>query len=282
MALATIVAVTAGDILNDYGPPALRVVAILIATKVAVGLVMRFADRVPEQYQRQAKYLVPKVIWALGLIILMGAVGIDINSLIALFGVVGLAAALVFTPVGQAAIAGFLAGIDDVVQVDDVINVLDQPGKVIRKGTLSLGVELLDGSVVYVPNTKAVDDELINYSRSGASRIEVEIKLDGDPNLGDAIALMRETLDGLDWQLEDRPAEIYFAEIGGDAFHYRCCVWIANRLDGEQYESDMLQALVDRLRGEGFSVGETGSFFWEEFPDTHRSRPISIPAPKSA
>lgn len=277
-----LIAVTAGDLLNDYGPPAIRVIAILVATKIAATIVLRFVDRVPEKFQRQARYLIPKVIWALGLIILLGAVGIDIDSLIAVFGVVGLAAALVFTPVGQSAIAGFLAGIDNVVQVDDVINVLDQPGKVVRKGTLSLGVELLDGSVVYVPNTKAVDDELINYSRSGASRIEVEIKLDGDPDLSEAIALMRSTLDSLDWQLEDRPAEIYFAEIGGDAFHYRCCVWIGDKMDGEQYESDMLQALVDTLRGEGFSVGETGSFFWEEFPDTARSRPMSIPAPKSA
>ena len=175
-------AVDFGQIVADYGPTTGRVLGVLVATTVIAKLSTRLATKAPPKFQRQAGYLVSKVVWTFGIVVLLSSVGININSLLAVFGVLGLAAALIFTPIGQNAIAGFLAGIDDVVQDGDVVQVLDRTGTVVRKGTLSLGVEFPDGSMVYMPNTKAVDDELINHTRVDGARIDVEIKLDGSPD----------------------------------------------------------------------------------------------------
>lgn len=278
-----ILAVDVGAIAADYGPTAIRAVGVILATKILVAVGGRLTRRAPAKFQLQAKYLVSKVIWAFGIIILMSVLGININSFLALFGIVGLAAALIFTPIGQNAIAGFLAGIDNVVQEGDVVEVLGRPGTVVRKGMLSIGVEFPDGSMVYMPNTKAVDDEWINHTRVDGARIEVEIKLDGRPDKRAAVELMERTLDELEWRRQDKPTAVHFIEIGSNAFHYHCHAWIDRRLDEPQMKSTMLTALVYALEDEGFSVGETGNISAHHFkittaPDNRREPASSLGA----
>ena len=150
-----VVGVTAGDLAADYVPDVAKAIVIIVATWILAHLARRvIAKRVPGNYQRQLSYALPKVVWVFGIIVLLSSLGINISSLLAVLGILGLAGALVFTPVGQNLIAGFLAGMDDVVQNGDEIDVGDRTGKVVRKGMLSLGVELPDGSLVYMPNTK--------------------------------------------------------------------------------------------------------------------------------
>ncbi|MGI9621220.1 MAG: mechanosensitive ion channel family protein [Acidimicrobiales bacterium] len=256
------------DAIADYGPPVARAAVVLVATWLIARLVVRLSDRAPEAYQRQLKYGLPKVVWTIGLLILLSSLGINVNSLLAVLGIIGIAGALIFTPVGQNMIAGFLAGMDDVVAVGDVITVQDRVGTITRKGTLSLSVEMPDGSVIYVPNTQVVDDELTNHNRVKGARIDVEIKLDGSPDKRRAVEIMHATLDTLEWRSSDREPMVHFTEIGSSAFHYRCYVWVEKRLSEPQRKSDMLTALVYALEDEGFSVGETSNVSASDFSAT--------------
>ncbi|MEZ5255959.1 MAG: molybdopterin-binding protein [Ilumatobacteraceae bacterium] len=159
-------AIDAGEVATTLGPPVIKVIGVLIGIKIGHRLIRRVATKAPPKFQRQAGYVLPKVVTVFGVLILLGSLGININSLLAMMATIGLGAALVFTPIGQNLIAGFLAGIDDVVREGDVLSVGDKVGRVVRKGSLSLGVLMPDGSTVYMPNVKAVDDELTNHSRS--------------------------------------------------------------------------------------------------------------------
>ena len=187
----------------------------------------------------------------------------------ALLATVGIGLALVFTPVGQNAFAGFLAGIDNTASEGDVISVGDKVGTVVRRGTLSTGVEFPDGSMVYMPNTSLIDDELTNHNRVDGARLEVEIKLDGSPNRSAAVDVMKSTLDALEWRRSDKPIAVLFSEIGSNAFHYRCQAWVDRRLEEPVRTSDMRTALVDALESSGISVGETGNLSASDFVLTH-------------
>jgi len=127
------------QILRDFGPPVGTIIGIIIAVKVIIRLVPRMTKGAPEKFRRQIEYMLPKLIWIFGLLIMFGSLGIDITSLLALMATAGIGLALVFTPVGQNLFAGFLAGIDDVVREGDVINVLGTNGRIVRKGSLSVG-----------------------------------------------------------------------------------------------------------------------------------------------
>lgn len=244
-------------VINTWLPPAINVLVALIATWILARLAARVVVKAPESLRRQLLYFAPKAVWGLGGIVMLGSIGVNIGSLLAVMATLGVGAALVFTPVGQNLIAGFLAGIDDVVREGDVIEVAGKVGTVVRKGSLSVGVRLPDGAVVYVPNTRTVDDELINHSRSDGARIEVEVRLDGVSDRAAAVEVMEKTLEALSWRLSAKPVAVHFSEIGATADHYRCYVWIENRLDTPARQSAMRTALADALTAAGFGLGET-------------------------
>ena len=252
---------------------------VLAATWIGARVVRRLAARGPENLRRQLIYGLPKIVWAFGILILLSSVGINVNSLLAVLGIVGIAGALVFTPVGQNVIAGFLAGMDDVVQSGDVISVDGKVGRITRKGTLSLSVEFPDGSMVYMPNTKVVDDELTNHNRIEGARIDVEVKLDGSPDKRAAVRIMEDTLEGLEWRRKDKPTMVHFIEVGSNAFHYRCFAWIDGRLDEPIRKSMMLTSLVYALEDAGISVGETTNFSAANIADSANEVETSAPDP---
>lgn len=253
------------EVISTWAPPALRIIAVIVVTWVGAHLSRRLVKRAPQALRRQLDYFAPKAVWALGFIVLLGSVGVNIGSLLALMATLGIGAALVFTPVGQNLIAGFLAGIDDVVRMGDVIEVGGKVGTVVRTGSLSVGVEFPDGSVVYMPNVKAVDDELTNHSRTASARISVEVKLDGTPDRKRAVEVMTKTLEGLPWRLQDKPVTVRFTEIGANALHFECNAWIDHRIQAPARQSDMLTALVDALDEAGISVGETNNMSASDF-----------------
>lgn len=246
-------------VLSVAAPPALKVLGVLIAVVVAGRLSKRLVDKAPENLQRQVGYTLPILIKVAGLLVLLSLLGVQISAVTGLLAAVGLGATLLLTPVGQNLIAGFLAGIDDVVAMGDVIKVGDEIGRVVRKGTLSLGVELPDGSVVYVPNTKAIDDEMINYTRARGDRVDVEVPIDQPERRHETVKVIQAAIEPLEWRVQDLPAEVIFDSIQGDSLVFVASVWVEDRFDVRRYRSLLLTAVVDALDEAGITVGDTAS-----------------------
>lgn len=255
-----------GDLLSNIGPPIAKLVLVVVAIRIAGKLITKVLASKKGKFTPQLQYVAPRVVRGLGLILVLEVLGIDTSSFLALFATIGIGAALIFTPVGQGLIAGFLAGMDDVVKEGDIIEVLNRPGRVTRIGALSIGVEFPDGSLVYLPNVKTIDDELINHNRVDGARIMVEIKLNLDPDRAKAVQIMEATLEGLSWRRVDKPTAVHFTEIGANAYHYSCYAWIDNRLDEPGYKSQMLTALVDGLEAAGITCGETSDLSLAAWP----------------
>lgn len=251
--------IDAVKILKVVGPPAAKIVIVLILTSIAVKMSGRLVAKAPENLRRQVSYTLPIIVRVTGLLILLSLLGVKVSAVTGLLAAVGLGATLLLTPVGQNLIAGFLAGIDDVVAIGDVISVGDQVGRVVRKGTLSLGVELPNGALVYVPNTKAIDDEMINHTRARGDRVDVEILIDQPEQRHRAMEIIEETLQGIEWRVQDLPAEALFDSIQGDSMVLIASLWVEDRFDERRYRSQMLCAVVDALEAEGISLGDTES-----------------------
>ncbi len=256
-----------GEVVRTVGPRLLTIVGVLIGILILKRMLLNLLGRRPTKFTPQLTYLTPKVIWTLGIMVLLGSIGVNITSFLALFATIGLGAALVFTPVGQGLIAGFLAGLDDLVREGDVIDVLGRPGTVVRKGPLSVSVEFPDGSLVYMPNVKVIDDEMISHSRVDGARVMVEVKLNLDPDRRRAVAVMEEALESLEGRRQDKPVAVHFTEIGANAFHYRCYAWTGSRMDEPAFSSLMLTTLVDALEDAGISCGETSDLSMANWPE---------------
>lgn len=245
--------------LTDLIPYAIKLLVVAIGLWLVLRAARRVVVKVPDKLRPQAEYVLPKLIKWVAFLVLLMLFGVNLNSVFAIFATIGFGATLIFTPVGQNLIAGFLAGLDDVIREGDVITVGDQIGRVVRRGALSIGVELPDGSLVYMPNVKTVDNELINHNRVRGDRIAVKVLIDEPSKRTEAVAVMQAAVEAIDWRMDDLPADVIFSEVGGDALVFECAVWIEDRFYERERKSELLTAVVDALDAAEISLGDTAS-----------------------
>lgn len=240
-------------------PYAIKLLVVAIGLWLVLRATRRVMVRVPDKLRPQVEYVLPKLIKWVAFLVLLMLFGVNLNSVFAILATIGFGATLIFTPVGQNLIAGFLAGLDDVIREGDVITVGDQIGRVVRRGALSIGVELPDGSLVYMPNVKTVDNELINHNRVRGDRITVKVLIDEPEKRVRAVEVMQKAVEAIDWRMDDLPADVMFVEVGGDALVFECSVWIEDRFYERERKSELLTAVVDALDSAGISLGDTAS-----------------------
>lgn len=106
---------------------------------------------------------------------ILGRLGIETTSLIALIGATGLAIGLAL----QGSLANFAAGILLIIfrpiRVGDWIEVNGLSGYVEDLELLTTILRTLDNRTVVIPNSKLTDDSIINYSTLGTLRLDLVV-----------------------------------------------------------------------------------------------------------
>lgn len=106
---------------------------------------------------------------------ILGRLGIETTSLIALIGATGLAIGLAL----QGSLANFAAGILLIIfrpiRVGDWIEVNGMSGYVEDLELLTTILRTLDNRTVVIPNSKLTDDSIINYSTLGILRLDLVV-----------------------------------------------------------------------------------------------------------
>ena len=115
------------------------------------------------------------VVMAFVLLAVLGELGIETTSLIALIGTTGLAIGLAL----QGSLANFAAGILLIIfrpfRVGDWIAMDDVSGYVEDLELLTVILRTLDNRTVVIPNSKLTDSNIINYSTRGTLRLDLVV-----------------------------------------------------------------------------------------------------------
>ncbi|MEM7794926.1 MAG: mechanosensitive ion channel domain-containing protein [Cyanobacteria bacterium P01_C01_bin.118] len=123
------------------------------------------------------------VIMAFVLLAVLGQLGIETASLIALIGAAGLAIGLSL----QGSLANFAAGILLIIfrpfRVGDWIEVSDISGYVEDIELLTTIVRTLDSRTVVIPNRRLTDDNIVNYSTIGVLRLDLVVGVAYDSDI---------------------------------------------------------------------------------------------------
>ncbi len=103
----------------------------------------------------------------------VGQLGIQTTSLIAVLGAAGLAIGLAL----QGSLANLAAGVMLIIfrqiKVGQVIESLGVNGTVEKIGIFNTTVITFDNKVVYIPNSKLINDNIINYTEKDIRRIDL-------------------------------------------------------------------------------------------------------------
>lgn len=189
-----------------------------------------------------AKYL----IWVIAISIILDSVGINITLLVA-----GSAALLVGIGLGlQQVFMDFVSGIillfEGSIKINDVVEIEGLVGRVNDIGIRTTKVTSREGIVTIIPNSKLVNDKVINWSHTAKSTrfsIEVGVAYGSDVELVKKVLL--ESASEIEY-IETNPEPLVrFENFGDSSLEFRLLFWTDRIFRVESLKSD-LRFMIDK------------------------------------
>ncbi len=170
--------------------------------------------------------LIHVVVYAVAVLVIAGTLGVDVTSLVAIFSVVGAAFALA----AQNTLANFFGGILLLVSkpllAGEYVVTTGGEGVVQEVGLLHTNFLMPDNRVVVVPNNTIVSGVIVNCSRGGTRRVDLNFSISYDADMESVKRVIVEVMEANPMVL--REPELPFARVtafGESAVTYTARFW---------------------------------------------------------
>ena len=170
--------------------------------------------------------LIHVVVYAVAVLVIAGTLGVDVTSLVAIFSVVGAAFALA----AQNTLANFFGGILLLVSkpllAGEYVVTTGGEGVVQEVGLLHTNFLMPDDRVVVVPNNTIVSGVIVNCSRGGTRRVDLNFSISYDADMESVKRVIVEVMEANPMVL--REPELPFARVtafGESAVTYTARFW---------------------------------------------------------
>ena len=162
------------------------------------------------------------------LISVIGMLGVQMTSFIAVLGAAGLAVGLAL----QGSLANFAGGVLILARkpftVGEFISGAGVSGTVEEINILYTTLKTPDGQVVFTPNGKLSNSEITNFSRKDTRRVTIEVGISYDDDIDHAKKVLKKIF-SKDKRLLKEPAHTFQVfELGDDAVGIRARAWTNN------------------------------------------------------
>ncbi len=219
-----------------------------------------------------ASRLVKFLVWALGLLALLGAFGVNVTAVVAGLGIGGLAVALA----AQKSLENLLGGInlfaDQPVRVGDFCRYGDQIGTVEDIGLRSTRIRSLDRTVVTIPNSEFSSLKLENFALRDRMRLwtMIGVRYETTPEqLRYVLARLREVLIAHP-RVTDDPCRVRFVGFGAYSLDLEVFAYVNTSDNGEflGIREDIYLRFMDVIKeaGTGFAFPSSTMYFGRDDP----------------
>ena len=180
--------------------------------------------RMSVSMQKFITRIVRFLMYFLALMIFADSIGIPITSIVAVFGLFGLAISLSI----QNLLGNIMSGVSLVMlrpfEVGDYIET-DIPGTVKSIGLFYTEITTVDNKHVFIPNEKIVESRLTNYTSETRRRIDVRLNAAYSCDIKTVKKAIAEAIEIVPELLKDPEPIIGVAEFGESAVYYDVYVW---------------------------------------------------------
>ncbi|MBD3171284.1 mechanosensitive ion channel, partial [Candidatus Bathyarchaeota archaeon] len=159
--------------------------AFLLLTNAINSLIDKVQERreIEERVTRQIKLFSKYVMGTIGLLTILGILGIDLTLIATSLGIAGIAVGFAARDLLSNLLSGIFILFDRTYQVNDAVLIHNTYG-IVRLITLrNTEIKTFDGNIVVIPNSKVVDDKIINMTSGSSlmlSSISVRVSFDED------------------------------------------------------------------------------------------------------
>ena len=161
----------------------------------------------------------------IGLIAVLQQVGVQTTSILAVLGAASLAIGLALQGGLSNVAAGVMLLFLRPYRIGDRVKIAGVVGKVKGLDLFITRLHDLDNSVVFIPNSKALGDVMVNYSAEEYRRIVMDFGIDYDDNVDLALALLIETAKADERIVSEPPPWAKVTELGDSAVTVTLRAW---------------------------------------------------------
>ncbi|MEO0946658.1 MAG: mechanosensitive ion channel domain-containing protein [Cyanobacteria bacterium J06641_5] len=183
-------------------------------------------SRMPVATQEVLTFLLRYALVLIGILVLFQLWGIDLRSLALLASVLGVGVGFGVQNIANNFISGLIVALERPIRIGDYVRVGDWTGTVQHIGARHTRISTLDRVTVIVPNSRFLEQEVINWSHGDAVsrlRLPIGVAYGSDVDCVRA-ALLAAAKAHPEVLLRPRP-EVSFQEFGESALKFELLVW---------------------------------------------------------
>jgi small conductance mechanosensitive channel len=194
-----------------------------------------------------------KLVWLLGLLVVLSVLGINIGPALAGLGIAGFVLGFAL----QDSLSNFAAGLMIMVyrpfDVGDLVTAAGVTGKVKDLTLVSTVITTLDNQLLVVPNGKIWGDVINNVTGQTMRRVDMVFGIGYDDDMRKAQRILKEILASHDLVLDDPEPVVRVHNLGDSSVDFICRPWCKTD-DYWDVHWDVTQAAKERFDEEGVSI----------------------------
>jgi small conductance mechanosensitive channel len=242
------------DMVLEYLPRLALALITLIAGLWLIRLLVRFVGKVMESRKVDEslrpflRSVVSVVMKVLLLISVMGMIGIEMTSFIALIGAVGLSIGMALSGSLQHFAGGVLLLIYKPFKKGDFIEAQGHKGTVRELQIFNTVLNTLDNKVVFIPNGPLSTGTVVNYSAEDKRRIDLCIGISYSSDIDKAKSVIEKILKEQPRILTEPPYIIGVKELASSSVNIELRVWVntADIIDMGFYLNEEIKKQFDK------------------------------------
>jgi small conductance mechanosensitive channel len=247
------------DLLSTWGLQLLGALVLLIVGRIAAGWTRRIVQRALASARVDAT-LVPfiggvtyYVILIAVLMAVLGIIGIQTASLLAVLGAAGLAVGLALQGTLSNVASGVMLLVFRPFQVGDYIEAGGTAGSVTSIGLFTTVLNTPDNVRIMVPNSSVYGQTIKNYAANDTRRNDMVIGISYDDDIGVAAETIKRVLAADERVLAEPEPVVAVAELGDSSVNLVVRPW-CRKEDYWGLRFDMMRALKEQLEAAGCSI----------------------------
>lgn len=162
------------------------------------------------------------------LVAVLGQLGVQTTSIVAIIGAAGLAIGLAL----QGSLSNFAAGVLLILfrpfKVGELVIISSIQGTVDSIQIFSTTIVTPTGETVTIPNNQVLSTNIINYTRQPNRRIDLTIGVDYSADIKDVYHILQNSVDKTPNILTDLGVTIRFNELAASSINFIVLVWTTN------------------------------------------------------
>ena len=252
---------------QNYGPETLVRIGIsalfLIGAYTMTGLVRQLAEELAEtrssigEHEGEIAFRLGQVtLYLLALAIILSLWNVNVGGFLVGAGFLGIVVGMAARQTLGALLAGFVLMFSRPFEIGDWIQVGDYEGIVTDISIVNTRIQTFDGEYVMIPNDVVSSESLVNRSRKGRLRIEVEVGVDYDADPERAAKVAQKAVSRLDDPMSVPTPQVVLKRLGDSAVVLGVRYWIDNPSARRKWRSQtaVIGAVKEALEAEDIKI----------------------------